>query len=340
MSGAPNRDVPIRDPRLRAYAMLLVPGFLGHAIQLTAEDEPWQPWAMQRFWITPGWHLHLPTWVPLAIAVLLGLAVIALAIRPRRGVVLAVAALYAAHYLTYPWRIRNHMTTMLSGLVVVSAVWLVARASGALTERRDEGRRVDRIAVAGLAAMISVQYFYAGLHKINTGFLDPSPEGPSAAVSGLTTFWIYGDLGGVPPAWAISLAIYGTIVIEIAVPIVALGAPRLALPAIVVLMVFHVPHVACMDVADYPMIASAFYPALVPRAHARLVARHLGPSRFTIAGAAAGIAIQIWFMPWWGRLTIFGIAVLAIWGWAVGAIIATSWTKVRARRARAVMLAA
>jgi uncharacterized membrane protein len=326
-------SAPIADLRLRAYLALLVPGFVGHAIQLLSEDTPWSQVALRRYWITPGWHLHLPPEVPALIAVLLALAVVALAVRPSRATFLALAMLYAAHYLTYPWRIRNHMTAMLSGLVVVSAVWLVARASGALTRERSEARRVDRIAVTGLAAAITVTYFFAGLHKLNTGFTDPSAEGPSSAVYGLGMFWLYGDLGSVPPGWVVLVAIWGTIAIEMLVPAIAWRVRRLTFAAIFVLMAFHVPHVAVMDVADYPMIASAFYPALLSRGQARLVARRLGPSRWTVGGALLGAATQVWFIPWWGRLTIFGIFVLAIWGWAAGAMIHASLPARRPRPA-------
>lgn len=328
--------LPLRDPRLRAYCALLVPAFVGHALQLTAEDTPWAEIALRRYWITPGWHLALAPEIPLVIAVLLGLAVIALALRPSRATLLAVTVFYAAHYLTYPWRIRNHMTTMLGGLVIVSLIWLVARASGALTTRdhtMSRARQVDRLAVLGLAVVLAVTYFFAGLHKLNSGFTNPSPDGPSAAVRGLTTFWIYGDLGSVPPSSAVALAIWGTIAIEMIVPIVALLLPRLAVPCIAILMLFHVPHVAVMDVADYPMIASAAYPALVSRAHARVLARHLRPNAWTLAGAAIGVGTQLWFMPWFGRLTIFGIGVLAIWGWALGAMARMSF-RVRAASAR------
>lgn len=316
--------IPVHDLRLRAYFALLVPGFVGHAIQLLAEDVPWSEAALRRYWITPGWHLYLPPEVPALIAVALALAVVGLAVRPSRATFLLLAALYAAHYLTYPWRIRNHMTAMLSGLVMVSAVWLVARASGALTKERPDARRVDRIAVTGLAAAITVTYFFAGLHKLNTGFTDPTPGGPSSAVDGLTTFWLYGDLGSVPPGWAVMVAIWGTIAIEMTIPTIIWRVHRLSFVALFVLMAFHVPHVAVMNVADYPMIASAFFPALLSRGQARLVARKLRPSRWTIGGALLGVATQIWFMPWWGRLTIFGIFVLAIWGWAAGAMVHAS----------------
>ncbi|MDQ3033554.1 MAG: hypothetical protein M3Y87_14135 [Myxococcota bacterium] len=327
---------PIRDLRLRAYLALLVPGFVGHALQLTAEDVPWEEMALRRYWITPGWHLYLPPEVPALIAVLLAIAVLGLALRPSRATLLAVSALYFAHYATYPFRIRNHMTAMLSGLVVVSLVWLVARASGALTKERSEARRVDRVAVTGLAAAITVTYFFAGVHKLNAGFTDPSAAEPSSAVDGLTTFWIYGDLGPAPPAGMVYLAIWGTIAIELLAPVIAWRVRRLSFATILVLMLFHVPHVAVMNVADYPMIASAFFPALISRGQARIVARHLGPSRWTVSGALIGIATQLWFLPWWGRLTIFGIFVLALWGWAAGAMARASWRSWSRARARPV----
>lgn len=70
------------------------------------------------------------------------------------------------------------------------------------------------------------------------------------------------------------------------------------------------------------MIASAFYPALFSRAHFRLVLRHARrPNAFNVTGAAFGVAAQLWFIPWWGNLTIFGIGVMALWGWAAGAMI-------------------
>lgn len=312
--------VPITDVRLRAFVLLLVPSFVGHAIQLTNEDAPWTEASLERSFITPGWHLWLPTWLPLVIAVGLALAVVALALRPGRGTLLALTAFYVTHYLTYPWRIRNHMTTMLSGLVVVALVMLVARASGALVPPRTSARRVDASAARGLAAVIAVQYFFAGFHKMNPEFLDPSPTGASAAVEGVTNFWIYGDLGSTPPGWARSLATYGTVVIELLAAPLAFFRPRLAMPAIAVLMLFHVPQVAVMNVADYPMIASAFYPALLTQRDALRIARRIGPSRWTLTGAAIGAATQLWFMPWWGGLMALGVFVLGLWGWALGAM--------------------
>jgi hypothetical protein len=328
------------DPRLRLVTLLLVPGFVGHTLQLTAEDIPWDRSAWDRYWWTPGWHVYLSPWVPVVLAVLLGLAVLAMGIaaardvpssKPRlagfdprsaRGAFTLVALLYAAHYLTYPYRIRNHMSHMLASTGVVLVVWAIL----AWREGRLDPRRADRLALEGLAAITCVTYFFAGLHKLNGAFTDirVDDEGRSlagsSAVEGLTTFWIYGDLGAEPPELARMIAAWGTIVIEMGVPLLVWRVPKLRALGVTTLCLFHVPHVACMDVADYPMIASSFYPALFSRAEARLYAPFFRPSAWNVIGAALGVAIQIWFMPWWGRLTIFGTFVLAFWGYGLASI--------------------
>lgn len=302
-----------RDERIQAIAILLVPGMVGHTLQLLGEDVPWADWARLRYFHTPGWHLLLPPEAVVLVAVGLAVAVIGLAVRRSRPWLLAIIALYAAHYLTYPYRIRNHMTFVLAQLTMLAGVWWIGR--------RHDRRDVDRWAVRGMAAVLCVTYVSAALHKINTSFTSFDPA-RSAAVEGLTTFWIYGDLGSAPPTWAIAVAIWGTIVIEALAPLLAWRVHALRVPLVLVLFAFHFPHVAVMNVADYPMLASVFYPALFPRAHFRLVLRHArGPNAFNVTGAALGVAAQLWFIPWWGPLTIFGIGVMALWGWAAGAMI-------------------
>jgi hypothetical protein len=325
------------DPRLRLVMLFLVPGFVGHTIQLTAEDVPWDAGAWERYWWTPGWHLYVEPWMVAAIAVLLGLAVLGMGgtaawdaplrrvieLRSARLWAIGVIVLYAAHYLTYPYRIRNHMSHMLASTGVIGITWLVL----ALREGRLDPRRADRLAMDGVALITCVTYFFAGLHKLNANFTniavdaDGSSLVGSSAVDGLRTFFVYGDLGEHPPAWLRWVAAWGTIVIETCVPLIAWRVRRARLLAVATLCAFHVPHVAVMDVADYPMIASSFYPALFSRAEARIYAPFFRPSWWNVAGAALGVAIQVWFIPWWGRLTIFGIFVLAFWGWSLASIV-------------------
>lgn len=334
-----------RDYRMRAILVLLVPGFVGHTLQLTSEDTPWTWSAWHRYYTTPGWHLFLYPQVVLGIAVLLAVAVIGMGVTAVRDQPVArfwswrssrlwaalVIVLYAAHYLTYPYRIRNHMSHMLASLGMLGLSWAVSAMNGV------KGKSADRLALWGIALITCITYFFAGLHKTNAAFVDIRVDSNgvslsgSSAVDGLTTFWTYGDLGNRPPWIARFVAAWGTIVIEMFVPIVAWRVRSLRVWAVGVLMAFHVPHVAVMDVADYPMIASCFYPALFSEAEARRVARVIEPaSNWTGFSrprwinwffAAAGVGIQLWFMPFWGRLTIFGIFVLAIWGWMYGALL-------------------
>jgi hypothetical protein len=317
------------DRRVAAIGMLLVPGFVGHFTQLAGEDAPWAEWAQLRYFHTPGWHLFLPPAIPAAIGLALAGSVIGLAIRRTRPWWIAIVVLYAAHYLTYPYRIRNHMTHMLAELLVLGGVWAIAWMNG----QRGPSARVDRIAANGMAAILCVTYFFAALHKVNESFLAFDAT-LSSAVGGLTTFWIYGDLGSEPPRWAMAVAIYGTIAIEALAPIIAWRVTALRVPAILVLFAFHFPHVAVMDVADYPMIASAFYPALFSRAHFRIFSRHLRPNALTLAGGAIGVAAQLWFMPWIGSLTVFGIFVAGLWGYASGAMIRMVFRPMRMRHAQ------
>ncbi|MCB9616135.1 MAG: hypothetical protein H6722_27170 [Sandaracinus sp.] len=337
MSVRPMREVSA-DGRLRAIATLLPMALLGHTLQLLGEDTPWAPHAWARYWRTPGWHLHLPPWSIVAIAVSLVVATLGLAIRRTRPWLAAVIVTYAAHYLTYPYRIRNHMTLMLASLLALAIAWGIGAATREggrrLIDLRGRGpaaRLVDRYAVRGVAAVLCVTYFYAGLHKTNEAFL--AFDDRSAAFRGTQDFWIYGDLGSVAPTWALAVATYGTLAVEYAFPIVALFVPRLTMACVLGLMCFHFPHVAVMNVADYPMLASAFYPALFTAARWRRLEPELfTASRWNVGGAILGVSAQLWWMPWWGELTIFGLGVMAIWGWWGGSMLRLSWRSLQTRR--------
>jgi len=318
-----------KDLRLQAFGLLMVPAFIGHAIQLLGEDTPWAPHAWARYWTQPGWHLHLDPEIPSLIAVALAAAVIGLAVRRTRPWILAIVVLYWLHYLTYPYRIRNHMTHMFATLTMVGGVWLIAWASGAVDPRGrgPRPRLVDRYAVDGAALVLCITYFFAGFHKINADFL--SVGDMSSAAAAVTDFWRYGDIGHMPPVWVRALAAWGTVVIECAVPIVAWRFARLRVLAILVLFAFHFPMISTMNVSDYPMITLMSYPLLFSKGHFRILARHLlRPSKANVAGAVIGMALQAWFIPWWGALTIFGLFVMALYGWSAGSMI----EMVRARR--------
>ena len=316
---------PLRDGRLRAIATLLPLGFVGHAIQLLGEDRPWTNLAEPRYHYTPGWHLALSPWVVVGLAVLLYVCVLGLMVRRNRFWLLATVSAYAAHYLTYPFRIRNHMTMMLASLVVIGGCFLVAGREARAGAK--SSRVVERWAVRGVGIVLCITYTFAAVHKSNARFVDL--DYPTAALGAVDDFWIYGDLGHAAPAWAKAFAIYGTLVVEYVVPWIALLFRRLTVPMVLVLMAFHFPHIAVMNVADYPMIASCFYPALFGEAHWRRLSLHLRASPWTLGGAALGVAMQVWWMPYVGPLMVFGAAVMAVWGAWTGAMAAMVWTRWR-----------
>lgn len=307
------------DGRLRFIALLLFPALIGHAIQLIGEDSPGTAMAMARYWTTPGWHLALPPWLVTGFAVGLGASSVGLLVRRSRPWLLALVVFYVAHYFTYPFRIRNHMSMMLVSLVAIGGVMALARLRGT----KDKAL-IDRYAIRGVAMVLVITYMSASLHKMNDGFLGPY----SSAIQGVDAFFASGGLGPEAPSWARAVAIYGTLIVEAALPILALVVPRFAGVFVIGLMLFHFPHVAVMNVADYPMIASTFYPALFRREHwARLEPYLLQPSRVTLGGAAFGVAAQLWFIPSSEALTIFGVFVTALWGWWSAAILQMMWTE-------------
>jgi len=320
------------DRRLRFITVLLLPAFVGHFIQLVAEDHPWRDWAEARYWWTPGWHLYLPPWLLWGFGFGLIGSVLGMSLRRRRPWALATVFFYWAHYLTYAFRIRNHMTLMFSCMTVIGIGWLIGWASGAvdLRGRGPRSRLVDRYVVGALATVLCITYFFAGLHKTNWGFLSFTED--SAAVRGANEFFLWGGLGDRAPTWVHGVAIYGTLVVEYTFPILARLFTKTRVWFVIGLMVFHFPHVSVMNVADYPMLASAFYPALFTRGHWRMLERYLfRPSRWNVTGMAIGVALQLNFLPWWGELTIFGIFVCAWWGWWACSMLEMTWAQRRRR---------
>lgn len=314
------------DARMRLFSRLLLPGIVGHLLQLASEDAPWADWAEPRAWVTPGWHQYLPEWLPYVLLGALALAVMGLFVRPSKRWMLGVVLLYVGHYVSWPFRIRNHMTHTLFVLLAVGGALALSRS------RPRDARGAERAAMTGVALVLCVTYAFAALHKVNAAFLSHDPA-LSSAIDGLTTFWIYGDLGSQPPRWAMLAATWGTVIIEACAPILAWRVRALRVPMILVLFAFHFPHVAVMNVADYPMLASVGYIALFDPAHARLVLAHARrPNPWNVSLAALGALLQLWFMPYGGPLMIFGIFVCALWGWGAGAMLRAAFVALRTRR--------
>lgn len=339
------RDPERLDPRLRVVSCLLVPALLGHGLQIAVEDGGAGGW--ERAAWSPGWHQHVPPVVLVAVAVALVLGALATAFSAWRDApvhaepsshsartwAVLLAVLYAAHVVTFPFRVRNHMSHLLALLGAVALVSFVRHATG----RTLALRRSDALSLEAIALLTSVTYFFAGLHKLNASFLDVRIDAAGASITGsaavdvLRVLWRRAGLGVRPPELVRVAAVWSTLVIELVVPFVAWRVQRLRGLALTTLCLFHVPHVTVMQASDYPMIMTVGYPAFFTREEAESLAPHLRASVWNVSGASAGVALQLASMSRATVLTVFGVLVMGLWGWGLGSLAARTW---RARTER------
>ena len=306
------------------FNLLMLPAFYAHSLQLMREDKPWLDDAFIKYWTTPGWHLYLSPWFILALAAAMWLCVLGLTAFRTRHWTIALWLMYLAHYMTYPYRIRNHMTTLLMGLTLQAVVLLIGWAIGAadLKGRGPHVERIDQWIARGLAGIIVIIYLSAGFHKLNWGYLTIDPEKSSGAET-IRLFVYHGGLTSYyPPDWILAGGIYGSLFCELLLPLLILTMRRFQYPLIACMLLFHLPLISVMNVSDYPMIASIFYPALFTLVLWNRLEPHIARiGVWQIGGAILGMSAQIWFMPWWGWMTTFGVVVMGLWGWAIGAMI-------------------
>lgn len=302
------------DRRVSAANLLLVVGLAGHAAELVVENPPWQPWDER--WVTPGWHRFLPEVFPFVAAGLLAVCGVVLLWRRSRGAALAVAFAYALHHLTWPLRIRNHMSFLLAVYALEAGVWLAA----GLPRDLDQRRAVDRLLAGGLAGVLVVTYLAAGIHKLNAAFLSGDPTLSSGALAA-RQFLVAGGLTS-PPAVVVAAAPYAVVACELTLPLVAWLVGPLRRAAVLALFAFHFPMISAMGVSDYPMLVSALYPALFTADEWSDLERKLyKPSLGKLAGTLAAVVLQARFVRHWGLTTSFGAVVAALWGWASVALL-------------------
>lgn len=334
------------DPRLRMVCCLLVPALMGHGLQIAVEDGGADGW--ERVAWSPGWHQHLHPMVLVVVASGLSISALATTIsawrdapvdepssRSARTWALLVTVLFAAHSLTFPFRVRNHMSHLLAVLGAVALVSSIRLATG----RSLTLRRADELSLEGVALVTLVTYFFAGLHKLNASFLDVRIDGAGASITGsaaidvLRVLWRRAGLGERPPELVRLAAAWSAIVIELFVPFIAWRVARVRALALTTLCFFHVPHVSVMQASDYPMIMTLGYPAFLSREEAESLRPHLNPSAWNVSAASMGVALHLALMPRPTVLTAFGVLVMGLWGWGLGSLVARAW-RVRAERRR------
>jgi hypothetical protein len=320
------------DPRLRAFTVLILFGLIGHFCQLISEDKFWNAEYRADMWISPGWHLELHPVIPLVAAAGLLIAVLCGICFRSRAWLGAIGFLYICHFFTYPFRIRNHMTFMLTSLAFLSVSLLATdtiRSQGSEL-KNPRIARIDNQICIGLALILVINYFFAGFHKLNTAFLAlDSALSPGADT--IEMFLSTGKISSYAPYWLLAILLYGTLLCEMIVPTLMWRVSAVREFLILVMLVFHFPMVSTMAASDYPMIAVAFYPTLFAERDWSIVEHRLLNrwNWMNFAGALAVIAAHIRFTFLWTPNTVYGILVAGLWGFAAVGLARCASDKVR-----------
>jgi len=199
--------------------------------------------------------------------VALGIATVAVLFRPsstRRFVVMLACSV--GHTISVMPRMPNHYLLQL----VIDAGMLAALATHRIRRRRagTPEEMLDAIAPVARGALILL-YGAAVLHKLNWDFLDPAVSSASTMLDQTTLSW------GLPPApaWLAMLAIVGTLVLEIVIPVMLVVRRTRAL-GVFVGAVFH------LALSLHPIGAIYSFSALVFAIYYLFL-----PPAFTVAAA-------------------------------------------------------
>jgi hypothetical protein len=304
-------------PRFRAFALLVLFGLVGHFAQLISEDRFWDAEYRTGMWISPGWHLEIHPVISLVIAVCLLGAVVGSMVLRTRLMLGVVAVLYVLHFFSYPFRIRNHMTFMLAtqGFLLLSLMATRTLRAKASDLRNAAILQVDNQICGGLAAILIVNYFFAGFHKLNTAFFsfDPSLSVGAGTIAG---FLEAARISDYAPHWLLALLLPGTVVCEMLLPTLIWKSDFFRELMILIMLAFHFPMVTTLGAADYPMIVVAFYPVLFTQDQWSAFEHDL-LKRWdwtNVVGMFAGIAADWRFTGEWTPNAVYGILVSALWG--------------------------
>jgi hypothetical protein len=292
---APSRAL-VSDLRLEAFAILFAVGTLFHELEFAWEvaavgpiTEYMERWG--RAFPTTGW--------PSSVGLSLHLADVAVSLyllvgrRRREGLCLLAVAFLLSQLVT-PNRISSHSSLMFGGLLIVLIL-----AAGEWIERATGWARSRPPAewyawtLRGLASICALTYFFAFFYKLNSAWFSARSPGP---------IFLIGPLGPildriVPPPVShpilTALAIYGTLVIELGLPL-ALFHPRTRRLGMLIGAVFHFP-MLLRGVTDFPVLTLAFYPAFLGLDEARDLLRRLARPRLgPLLGALPIGGFGIW----------------------------------------------
>lgn len=173
----------------------------------------------------------------------------------RPGSVSRLATLAAAHFIVVVWELPVVVNHWL--LMGVTSLGLLVTLLPALRGGRREEARLEELLVP-VRAQIIVVYVFATLAKLNAGFFDPELSCGADHYRRLAR-----SVPLLPTApWAITAGIYGTLVIEAALPLL-LVARRTRVLALLLGWGFHLL-LGWNGYWDFSTVATAYYATFLP----------------------------------------------------------------------------
>ena len=281
------------DLRIQIFGALFGLGTIHHELQFLLEQQRTGPLAnyMERWGLvkpTIGW----PSEVGIALHLIdLVLGILLLVLPYRRVLLMVLGPAFALVNLVSPERIPSHNSLMLGAFAVLLVFGLAEVIEGAIRGGRPQRGVTDWYGwtLTGLTWLCALTYAFAALHKLNSTFLSLADStAPPFAL-------LFVEPLGISRETALGLlgypAIYGTLAIEAALPILLMRRCTRLLGCFVGLS-FHLAMMA-RGIMDFPTIILAFYPLFMSAEEVRaLLSRCTGwPSPLRLATAAALAAV-------------------------------------------------
>jgi hypothetical protein len=252
------------DTRIHVVAVLVAWGTVCHVLKFVLDQTMLGPMSdyMERWSrVLPsvGWSstwgiaLHLTT---AAVAILMLLP------RRRRELLAVLLGPYVLSQLATPDRISSHSAHLVAGLMVVAglaALESLDRTRGASSADRHPDWYGWTF--TGLALVCALTYWFGAFYKLNPVWCSDRSAGTRFLMAFLAPLLEPTGLATAARALLAPVAIYGTIVLELVLPLLLFGS-RTRLLGCALGLAFHVPMIA-QGVSDFTAMTVAFYPAFL-----------------------------------------------------------------------------
>lgn len=265
--------VPLRrDLRLDLFAIPFAIGTLHHELEFVVEvclvgplSEYMERWS--RAVESTGW----PSEVGLAAhGAVLAVSLLLIVLPRRRELLCVLAVAFLLSQMSSPHRIASHSGLMAGGLLVILLLGVAEWLERLACRRQPAGSVTDWYGwtLTGLTWICVLAYFFAAFYKLNAGWFSAQSAAPGFLLQLVDP--ILAPLGA-PKIYRAILgagAIYGTVVLELALPLL-LFRPSTRLWGCLIGLVFHLPMIV-RGIVNFPLLILAFYPAFltVGEAHA------------------------------------------------------------------------